>query len=146
MDDVKPPAPPVGSDTPARAPAAAAPPKLSPRQLARKAEQDRLAELAANEEERQKFHAELETHLAEANHPERNTTDPPHPQVQEHARLRGFHPIQVLDPTTMTWVERPCWQMQALVARFHMHGLRHDAQISHEHFEAALHEALQGRV
>lgn len=113
--------------------APAAPPMATP---APKADADKA---------RLPFDADLKKHLAEANS-EQNTADAPHPFVHEHAALRGYGMVKVLDPATMKFVDRPCWQMQALVARFHAHGLRHDARISHEHFEKALHETLHGRV
>lgn len=124
-----------------------APPEkpLSPREQAERAARIRAEVFKQEHEERQQFHAELRKHLAEANS-EQNTSAAPHPPVHEHAALRGYKLVKVLDPETMTWVDRPCWQMQALVARFHAHGLRHDARISHEHFEKALHEALHGPV
>jgi hypothetical protein len=143
MEDVKPPAKPVGSDS--SAPAAA---PLAKRSVSfhRNPIEPIIAAAKEAEEKRKQLHVDLRKHLIDANQAEANTTDEPHPMVHEHAALRGYGMVKVLDPETMTWVERPCWQMQALVAHFHAHGLRHHARISHEMFERALHEALHGRA
>lgn len=142
MEDVKPPAKPVGSDSSA--------PVAAPVKRSISFHSNPVAPIIAaaqeSEEKRKQFHHDMRSHIASANQAEANTTDEPHPMVHEHAALRGFAPVKALDPTTMTWVERPCWQMQALVAHFHSHGLRHHARISHEHFERALHEVLNGRA
>lgn len=156
MDDLKPPAPPVGADT--FAPAArqkvplpeveteTTPAKRSVR-FYKNPVGPLIAAAQAAQDERQKLHAEMRAHLVEANQLEASTVaDELHPHVHEHALLRGYDPIQVLDPETMKWVERPCWQMQALVGHFHAHGLRHDSRISDEMFERALHDVLHGRA
>lgn len=137
----------VTLDTPSRAMDTSAPP-VKPSGVTKDGDPAFTeADLAkAFELSRQKFHADLRKHLAEANQLERNDSSPLHPQVPEHAELRGYRKIKQLDPETMTWVERPCWQINAVVAHFHAHGLRHDSRISHEHFERALQEALLGRV
>jgi hypothetical protein len=161
MDDLKPPAPPVGADT--FAPAAPQKVPLPEVETETKSAETKpakrtvrfyknpvgpLIEAAEDaEKERQKLHAELRAHLLEANQLDDDTVvDELHPHVHEHALLRGYDPIKVLDPETMKWVDRPCWQMQALVAHFHAHGLRHDSRISDGMFERALHDVLHGRA
>jgi len=144
-DENKPPAPPASSSItpPAAAKADEAP--LSPRAAAERAARIRAEVFKEEHKAREQLHADLRKHLAEVNS-EQNTSAEPPPRVHEHAELRGYKQVPVLDRETMQWVNRPCWQMQALVARFHAHGLRHDARISHELFEKALHEALHGPV
>jgi hypothetical protein len=38
------------------------------------------------------------------------------------------------------------WQLAALCARFHAHGVHRNARMSKDVFKAALHEALHGRI
>jgi hypothetical protein len=120
-------------------------PKLSAAAHAKAAHVERLAAAAAKEKARVAFHADIKKHIAEANSEQNDSADP-HPFVHEHAELRGFGQVQLIDPATMQPVSRPCWQMQALVAHFHAHGLRHDSRISAAMFDQALDEALKGRV
>jgi hypothetical protein len=53
-----------------------------------------------------------------------------HLLISEHATAAGLQP----------------WQVRVLMARFHAHGMRHTSRIHPEVFQAALHEALHGRV
>ena len=119
----QPPAPPAGS--PPSAPEA-------PRAVAKPIE-----------EKRPKVYDTLKDHLAESNHPEAKTS---HPRVHEHAELHGMKQVLERDAVTGEMVLKPDWRIRVLLAWWKAHGLEHHSRISPDHFQAALHEALNGRI
>lgn len=125
MDDVKPPAPPASADTSApSAPAERA--KAEPIKFKRPAIYDTLKD-----------------HVLEANGP---AAEGNHMRVHEHAELRGLRNVVEFDGTTGEFVIRPHWKVRVFLAWWKAHGVEHHSRMSPQHFEAALHEALHGRV
>lgn len=123
----QPPAPPVGADS--SAPKAEAAPER--------------AVAKPIDEKKPKIYDTLKDHLLEANGP---ANEGNHPRVHEHAALRQFHPVREFDHATESMVMKPHWKMRVLLAWWKGHGLHEHSRISPQHFEAALHEALHGRV
>lgn len=108
------------------------------------AEAERVrAEPPPIERKRPAIYETLREHLAKANH---EKADVQHPRVHEHAALRGFAHVPERDAITGVVTMKPAWQMRALVAWWADHGIHHDARISPQHFDEALHEALHGRI
>lgn len=135
-DNDKPPAPPASADTSApKATASASTEKPT----------DAPARAKAPEIERK--HAEiydsLAVHLLQANTADVEET---HPRVHEHLELHGIKPVMEFDPIAGEMVMRPHWKARALLAWWKAHGLEHHSRISPQHFQAALHEALHGRI
>lgn len=115
---------------------------LKPPALAAEAEPVR-AKAPPIELKRPSIYESLRAHLAEANH-EKATSN--HQRVHEHAALRGFVQVQERDAISGVVTMKPAWQMRALIAWWADHGMHHDARISPQHFDEALHEALHGRI
>lgn len=123
MDDVKPLALPASVDTSApKAERAVAPPL---------------------ERKRAEIYKTLASHLLEANGP---ATEGGHLRVHEHLELRDIKPVMEFDAISNSFVMRPHWKARALLAWWKAHGLEHHSRISPQQFEAAMHEALNGRV
>lgn len=92
---------------------------------------------------RPEIYETLKKHLEEANHPEAKTE---HMRVHEHCALQQLQPVREFDPLTGEFVMRPHWKVRVLLAWWKAHGLEHHSRISPQHFAAALHEALHGRI
>lgn len=146
----QPPAPPAETETPAPTGGAAKSPTLA---IIGDGSPETVIPLVASPVERAKakpiewkrpeIYQTLKPHLFEANlddHPVK------HPRVHEHAAVRGFAPVAQKDAVSGEVTMHPAWQTRVLLAWWGAHGLTHESRISNEHFEAALHEALHGRI
>jgi hypothetical protein len=74
------------------------------------------------------------------------TPDPAHPSVAEFAAELELHPVDGFDAHTKAIVKKPHGSIRTMLARFHAQGLREHSRVPKELLDAALDEALNGRV